>query len=54
MFSEYHQFAGTDVERLEDLQQMLDDTEIKAIVCARGGYGTVRIIDDIDFTEFRK
>ncbi len=49
-----HQFAGTDEERRSDFQKMLDDQEIKAIWCARGGYGTVRIIDDIDFSQFRK
>jgi muramoyltetrapeptide carboxypeptidase len=45
-------FGGTDAERLEDMQLMLDDHEIKAIMCARGGYGAVRIIDKIDFTKF--
>lgn len=54
LFSEYHQFAGSDAQRLDDIQYMLDNPEIKAIVCARGGYGTVRIIDKIDFTEFVK
>jgi len=47
-------FGGTDEERLEDLQEMLHDRDIKAILCARGGYGLVRIIDQIDFTEFKK
>lgn len=46
------QFAGTDAERAQDLQQMLDDPEIKAILFARGGYGTARIIDMIDWTQF--
>ena len=45
-------FAGTDQERYADLQRMLDDNSIKAIMCARGGYGLVRIIDKIDFTAF--
>jgi muramoyltetrapeptide carboxypeptidase len=45
-------FGGTDEERLQDLQQMLDDKNIKAIMCARGGYGAVRIIDKIDFKKF--
>jgi muramoyltetrapeptide carboxypeptidase len=45
-------FGGTDEERLKDFQQMLDDKNIKAILCARGGYGAVRIIDKIDFTKF--
>jgi muramoyltetrapeptide carboxypeptidase len=47
-------FSGTDTERLEDLQQMLDDDEVKAILCARGGYGVGRIIEDIDFKKFKK
>ncbi len=51
---ESNQFAGTDGERRSDFQKMLDDKEIKAIWCARGGYGTVRIIDDIDFSYFCK
>ncbi len=45
-------FGGTDEERLKDFQQMLDDKKIKAILCARGGYGGIRIIDKIDFTKF--
>lgn len=49
-----HQFAGTDEERRLDLQQALDDYAVKAIWCARGGYGTVRIIDNLDFTIFKK
>jgi muramoyltetrapeptide carboxypeptidase len=52
LFSEHHQFAGTADERTADLQEMLDNPEIKAILCARGGYGTVQIIDKIDFTKF--
>ncbi len=46
-------FSGTDDERLNDFQQMLDDDEVKAILCARGGYGISRIIDDIDFKKFK-
>jgi muramoyltetrapeptide carboxypeptidase len=45
-------FSGDDKERLADLQRMLDDPEIKAILCARGGYGTSRIIDDLHFKKF--
>ncbi|WP_409559654.1 LD-carboxypeptidase [Flavobacterium sp.] len=48
------QLGGTDKERAADLQDMLDDDNIKAIWCARGGYGTVRIIDSLDFTKFKK
>lgn len=46
-------FAGTDEERLDDLQKMLDDPKIKAIMCARGGYGAVRIIDKIKWEKFK-
>jgi muramoyltetrapeptide carboxypeptidase len=45
-----HQYAGSDRERLDDIQQAIDDPEVRAIICARGGYGTVRIVDDIDWT----
>ena len=47
-------FSGTDEERLQDLQHMLDNKHIKAILCARGGYGVSRIIDKINFKKFRK
>lgn len=43
-------FGGTDAERAADLQQMMDDPSLKAILCARGGYGAVRIIDRLDFS----
>lgn len=54
LFKEMNQFSGTDDERAEDLQFMMDNPEIKAILCARGGYGTVRIIDKLDFRTFIK
>ncbi len=47
-------FAGTDDERRADLQHMLDDEDIKAIFCLRGGYGTIRIIEELDFSQFLK
>ncbi|WP_242916127.1 S66 peptidase family protein [Pontibacter liquoris] len=50
----YNQFAGDDAQRLQDLQHMLDDDSIKAIVCARGGYGTTRIVDQVDFSRFQQ
>lgn len=50
----HNQFAGTDTERAEDFQVFLDNPEVNAIWCARGGYGTVRIIDLIDFSNFIK
>ncbi|WP_438946194.1 S66 peptidase family protein [Sediminibacterium sp.] len=49
-----HTFGGTDAERATDFQRMMDDPEIHAILCATGGYGTVRIIDQLNFSYFRK
>lgn len=49
---QFHYFSGTDSVRLSDLQTMMDDDGIQAILCARGGYGTGRIIDLLDFTKF--
>lgn len=54
VFSKADHFAGTDAERCEDLQNAMDDPKISAIWCARGGYGTVRILDKLDYTEFKK
>jgi len=48
----YHQFAGDDDLRARDLQRFVDDDSIKAIIAARGGYGTVRMIDKVDFSRF--
>jgi len=53
-FNEYGFLAGTDEERLADLQHMLNDESIKAIFFTKGGYGTLRIIDRIDWTKFRQ
>jgi len=47
-------YGGTDEERLSDFQSMLNNPAIKAIMCARGGYGFVRIIDQLDFSVFKK
>lgn len=47
-------FGGTDEERTRDFQDMINNPEVKAILCARGGYGVVRIIDAIDFSSFKK
>ena len=52
--AEDNQFAGNDALRVKDFQQMMDDPKVKAIWCARGGYGTVRIIDQLDFSSFMK
>lgn len=46
--------GGTDAERIADLQKMLDDDSLQAILCARGGYGCVRIIDQLNWTQFIK
>ena len=54
LFASDNQFAGSDELRAASLQQYIDNPEVKAIVCARGGYGTVRIIDRLDFTAFAK
>lgn len=54
LFQEYHQFAGTREQRIADLQEALDDSAVRAIICARGGYGTVQLIDAIDFSSFQE
>jgi muramoyltetrapeptide carboxypeptidase len=54
VMSAYHQFAGTDDVRAKDFQVMLDNPEIKAIFSARGGYGSSRLLDSIDFSAFQK
>ena len=50
--AEEHQFAGSDDIRATNLQEFIDDPSIDAILCARGGYGTMRIIDEVDFSKF--
>ncbi|MBP6872913.1 MAG: LD-carboxypeptidase [Bacteroidales bacterium] len=52
LYAAYNQFAGSDAQRTADMQRALDDDSIRAIVCSRGGYGTVRIIDRLDFNRF--
>jgi len=49
---EYHYFSGTIAERQKDMQWALNHPEAKAIVCARGGYGCVQIVDNLDWTPF--
>ena len=51
-FDIHHKLAGTDKNRASDLQDALDNPEIKAIFCSRGGYGLVRIVDNLDFSKF--
>ncbi len=54
VYASHHQFAGTDQLRTTDLQHFLDNSEVKAIIAARGGYGMIRIIDQLDFTLFNE
>nr|WP_136482500.1 LD-carboxypeptidase [Algibacter onchidii] len=54
VFSQNNHFAGTDDDRCEDFQKALDNPKVKAIWCARGGYGSVRILDHIDWTTFKE
>lgn len=54
IFSSSHSYlAGSDEERRRDFQSMIDDPAVKAIICARGGYGSTRIVEDIDFSKLR-
>lgn len=48
----HHYFSGTDAERTRDFQLMMDDAQVKLILCSRGGYGSARIIHRLDFTRF--
>ena len=54
LFEVDNQYAGTDLQRTEDLQWALNEKSIKAIIIARGGYGSVRLVEHIDFIEFKK
>ena len=54
LFLQNNHFAGSDKERAEDFQKALDNPNIKAIWCARGGYGSVRIVDNLNFSEFER
>jgi muramoyltetrapeptide carboxypeptidase len=54
LFKNHFQYSGKDKERLSDFQKTLDDNDIKAVLCARGGYGLIRIIDQLDFTSLQK
>ncbi len=53
LLGQCHQFSGTDMERAADMQQAIDNEDIKAVICARGGYGGMRIVDMLDFTAFK-
>lgn len=54
LFGNENQYSGSDEQRAEDLQKMLDDNSIHAIISARGGYGTLRIIDKLNFKKFQE
>jgi muramoyltetrapeptide carboxypeptidase len=54
VFNQHFQFAGTETQRAGDLQQAVDDPECKAIICSRGGYGAIRIVEKLNFAAFRK
>lgn len=50
----YNQFAGNVKHRTDHFQRLLDDPDVKAILCVRGGYGSLQIIDQLNFSQFRK
>ncbi len=50
LYGSYHQFSGTDEQRASDLQDMIQDKDVSAIICARGGYGSLRTLQHTDFT----
>lgn len=54
VFDKHFQYAGTDLQRAADFQEAINDPDTKAIICARGGYGTVRIIEKTDFSPLLK
>lgn len=54
VFAKDFTFAGTDAQRIQDLQMAFDNKNVKAIMCGRGGYGLNRIIDELDFTTYKK
>ena len=54
LYAENHQMAGTDSHRAAVLQRLIDDTDIRAILCARGGYGTVRILESLNLTPLKQ
>ncbi len=54
LFEAHHQFAGTADQRASDLQAAIDDPDVRAILCARGGYGTVQVLDKIDLSHLKE
>ena len=51
--AKYNYFAGTDAERAEDMQWAMNDEDIRAIFCTRGGYGCMRIVEQLDYSKFQ-
>ncbi|MFV0522112.1 MAG: LD-carboxypeptidase [Mangrovibacterium sp.] len=54
IYDRHNRFAGTDANRLQDLQEAMNDSTCKAIVCVRGGYGSIHLVNKLDFSEFNK
>ncbi len=54
VFGEHFQFSGTDRERAADLQEAIDDPQTRAIICSRGGYGTVRLLEYLNFSALKQ
>jgi muramoyltetrapeptide carboxypeptidase len=54
VFSVFNQYAGTDEQRLQDFQTAIDDPDVKAVFCARGGYGSIHLIQKLNFLTFRR
>ncbi|MHC1703626.1 MAG: LD-carboxypeptidase [Tenuifilaceae bacterium] len=54
LFSEHHQFSGTDEQRASDLMNMIENKSVRAILCARGGYGTIRLLDHVNFRKLQQ
>ena len=54
LFGEFNQFSGTDSQRAADFQSMIENPKVKAIVCARGGYGSIRILDEINLRQLQR
>ena len=54
LFSEYHQFSGTEEQRAHDFMDMVEDKTVKAVLCARGGYGSIRLLDHLNFRKLQQ
>jgi muramoyltetrapeptide carboxypeptidase len=54
LFCEHNQFSGTDSERAADFQSMIENPDVKAIICARGGYGSIRVLEEINLRQLQR